>query len=140
MLVRYRPLFALAGIVMMFGGSARAETISYADAMSVLSRDCGADITKLCSGLNIGNGRIADCLHTNATKVSPVCVSTLATVTTSIKQRQEAQAAYYQVCKQKMATTCSGKKGDGNMLSCLVKASRVVGDKCNQAITDAGWR
>jgi hypothetical protein len=122
------------------GGIARAETISYADAVTTLGQDCGSDIKKLCSGLNLGNGRIADCLQKNAAKVSPVCTSSLANVITSIKQRQDAQTAYYQICKRNMATTCKGVKGDGNMLSCLIKANRIVGDKCNQAITDAGWR
>jgi hypothetical protein len=129
-------LFALLSLSVF----AHAETISYADAVTTLAKDCGADIKKLCSGLNLGNGRIADCLQKNSAKVSPTCTSTLGTVTASIKTRQAAQVAYYQVCRQKMATTCRGVKGDGNMLSCLVKANRIVGDKCNQAITDAGWR
>jgi hypothetical protein len=123
-----------------FAAVGRADTISYADAVTTLAKDCGADIKKLCSGLNLGNGRIADCLHKNAAKVSPVCTSSLASVTASIKQRQAAQTAYFQVCKQKMATTCRGVKGDGNILACLIKADRIVGAECNQAITDAGWR
>jgi hypothetical protein len=121
-------------------GVVRAETISYADAVTTLAKDCGSDIKKRCSGLNLGNGRIADCLQKNSAKVSPICTSSLANVTASIKQRQDAQTAYYQICKRNMATTCNGVKGDGNMLSCLIKANRIVGDKCNQAITDAGWR
>jgi hypothetical protein len=122
------------------GAAAHADTISYADAVTTLSKDCGPDIKKFCNGLNLGNGRIADCLQKNSAKVSPVCTSTLAAVTASIKQRQAAQVAYYQICRRNMATTCKGIKGDGNMLSCLLKANRIVGGPCNQAITDAGWR
>ena len=36
------------------GVVARAETISFADAVTTLAKDCGADIMKLCSGLNLG--------------------------------------------------------------------------------------
>ena len=141
MSIRRRLLWASTMTAFLaLGVVARAETISYADAVTTLAKDCGADIKKLCSGLNLGNGRIADCLQKNSAKVSPTCTSTLGTVNASIKTRQAAQVAYYQVCRQKMATTCKGVKGDGNMLSCLVKANRIVGDKCNQAITDAGWR
>jgi len=77
------------------GVFAHAETISYADAVTTLAKDCGADIKKLCSGLNLGNGRIADCLQKNSAKVSPTCTSTLGTVTASIKTRQAAQVANF---------------------------------------------
>ena len=84
-------LFALLSLSVV----AHAETISYADAVTTLAKDCGADIKKLCSGLNLGNGRIADCLQKNSAKVSPTCTSTLGTVTASIKTRQAAQVANF---------------------------------------------
>ncbi|PZM14604.1 hypothetical protein [Rhizobium tubonense] len=132
-----------AGALVAFLGLsliARADTISYADAVTTLAKSCGEDIKKVCSGLNLGNNAIADCLQKNSAKVSPACTSTLAGVIASIKQRQAAQIAYYTVCRRNMATTCKGVKGDGNMLSCLIKAERMTGPKCTQAITDAGWR
>lgn len=71
----------------------KAETISYADAVTTLANDCGTDIQKLCKGLNLGNGRIAVCLQQNAAKVSPICRSTLAGVAASLSKREEAQAS-----------------------------------------------
>ncbi|TXI06259.1 MAG: hypothetical protein E6Q76_09985 [Rhizobium sp.] len=136
-----RKLPALA-IIAVFAclGAARAETISYADAVTTLSKDCGADIKKLCKGLNLGNNRIADCLQQNASKVSPTCTSSLTTVSASIQQREQAQGAYSQVCAHDMAQHCRGVKGDGYILACLIKTQRLVSGKCNAAITDAGWR
>lgn len=61
-----------------FGGIANAQTISYADAMTELTRDCGTDVKKLCRGVNLGNGQLADCLEKHRERVSPQCVSTLA--------------------------------------------------------------
>src|ERR1700712_2187065 len=125
-----------AGALVAFLGLsvvARADTISYADAVTTLAQSCGADIKKVCSGLNLGNNAITDCLQKNSAKVSPTCTSTLTSVIASIKQRQAAQIAYYTVCKRNMATTCKGVKGDGNMLSCLIKAERMTGPKCTQA-------
>ncbi len=122
------------------GGIARAETISYADAVTKLAEDCGADIKKYCAGLNLGNGRIADCLEKNASKVSTVCKGSLSSVVASITQREQAQMAYEKVCKHDMSQRCSGVKGDGYILACLIKAEKHVGKACNQAITDAGWR
>lgn len=119
---------------------AQAETISYADAVTTLAKDCGADIQKFCSGMNLGNGAIASCLQQNVAKVSPVCTSSLNNVTASIGQRLKAQTAYFDVCRHDIAQHCRGIKGDGYQLSCLVKSQRIVGSQCNQAITDAGWR
>ena len=66
-------LAALLGATLAQSGAAHAATISFADAMTVLARDCGADVEKYCKGLNIGNNKIADCLAANRAKVSPVC-------------------------------------------------------------------
>ncbi|CDM60857.1 cysteine rich repeat-containing protein (plasmid) [Rhizobium sp. T136] len=120
--------------------ASRADTISYADAVTALAQECGADIKKHCKGVNLGGGRIQACLEENAARVSPTCTSTLSSVMTSIKQRQEAQMAYTKVCRHDMSQYCNGVVGDGNILACLIETSRVDGRKCDQVITDAGWR
>jgi hypothetical protein len=99
-------------------GEARADTISFADAVSTLATDCGSDIKKFCKGLNLGNGHIQTCLTEHTAKVSPTCTATLASVTASIKQRLAAQVSFTAICKHDVAQFCSGVKGDGNVLSC----------------------
>ncbi len=134
-------LAAIAALTTMaFAEAASAQTLSYADAVTKLASDCGADIQKLCKGLNLGSGRIADCLQQNAAKVSPSCKTSLSTVFQSISQREQAQTAYERVCKRDMSKSCSGIKGDGFVLACLIKKQQRVGDECNQTITNAGWR
>lgn len=128
---------ALASI--SFIGTASAQTLSYADAVTKLADDCGTDIQKLCKGLNLGGGRIATCLQQNSAKVSPACKGTLSTVFQSIDQRQRAQMSYEQVCRRDMTKSCSGVKGDGFVLACLMTKKRVSAE-CKQVITDAGWR
>ncbi|MGV4796971.1 hypothetical protein [Rhizobium sp. F40D2] len=130
---------ALAGFLTLTA-VVRADTISYADAVTTLAKECGADIKTFCSGENLGNGRIQACLGKNASKVSPTCTSTLGNVMTSIAQRQEAQASVFKVCQHDISQYCNSVKGDGNILSCLVETKRVDNKSCNQAITDAGWR
>ncbi|WP_455270933.1 cysteine rich repeat-containing protein [Rhizobium herbae] len=121
-------------------GAARADTISFADAVSTLATDCGTDIKKFCKGLNLGNGRIQNCLEEHAGKVSPTCTATLSSVSASIKQRLAAQSSFTASCKHDVAQFCSGVKGEGNVLSCLNKAKRVKEGQCGQTITDSGWR
>jgi hypothetical protein len=130
----------VATLLCIAASAVRAETISYADAVTTLANDCGADIQKFCKGLNLGGGRIADCLWQNADKVSPTCKASFAGVAASISKREEAQSAYSKICAHDMVQHCPGVKGDGHILACLVKTSRLVGSKCNAAITDAGWR
>ncbi len=120
--------------------ASRADTISYADAVTALAKECGADIKKQCKGANLGGGRIQACLEENVAKVSPSCTSTLSSVMASIKQRQEAQMAYSRVCQHDISQYCNGVVGDGNILACLIETSRIDGRKCDQSITDAGWR
>jgi hypothetical protein len=135
-------IFAGAALVAFLSITAvgRADTLSYADAVTTLAKECGSDIKKFCNGENLGNGRIQACLEKNASKVSPTCTSTLGSVMTSIGQRQEAQASVFKVCQHDISQYCNGVKGDGNILSCLVETKRVDNRECNQAITDAGWR
>lgn len=135
-----RRALAITTLMALGMTCAHAETISYADAATKLAADCGADIKKLCKGLNLGNNRIGECLRAKSVQVSPVCLSSLATVSASIQQREQAQSAYGNICKHDMAQRCKGVKGDGYILACLIKAERRVGAQCNQAITNAGWR
>ncbi|MEQ1954486.1 cysteine rich repeat-containing protein [Mesorhizobium yinganensis] len=141
-MARRRNILAGAVLMAAFGaiGIAQAQTISFADAATVLAKDCGADIKKLCSGVNLGNNQIQSCLERHQAKVSPTCTSTLASVTASIEQRLAAQAVVFKVCGGDAATLCKGVKGEAHILQCLIKTTRIDGGKCNQAITDAGWR
>jgi hypothetical protein len=135
-------VFGGAVVVMFLAltGPGLAQTISYADAVTVLADDCGADIKKHCRGLNLGNNEIRNCLEQNQAKVSPTCTSTLASVVVSIQRRLEAQASVFKVCAGRAKQLCKGVVGEVHILQCLIKTERIDGEKCNQAITDAGWR
>jgi hypothetical protein len=139
---RHGVILAAATIAICASGTPdiRAQTMSYADAVTKLAGDCGGDIRKLCKGLNLGGGRIADCLQRNSASVSPGCKGSLSNVFQSISRREEAQTAYRQVCRRDMARYCSGVVGDGFVLACLANKEPRVSRNCNQAITDAGWR
>ena len=126
---------------LLTSGAGQAATISYADAMTVLARDCGADVKKFCKGLNLGNGAIRNCLVENQAKVSPVCTASLAAVAASIQTRLAAQASVAKICRADASRRCQGVvQGEAYILDCLVKAADHVTKKCNAAITDAGWR
>lgn len=119
---------------------AGAQTMSFADAVTTLAKECGADIKKHCAGLNLGNNRIQQCLAKHQAQVSPTCTSTLAAVTASIEQRLAAQASVMKICATDANQHCKGVVGEYHVLQCLLKTTKIDSGKCNQAITDAGWR
>lgn len=131
---------ACALALLIVTGSVRAQTFSYAEAMTKLAEDCGSDVQKFCDGVNLGSGRLAECLQKSSAKIAPVCLKSLATVFGSVERREQAQGSYDKMCARDMARLCKGVKGDGHILACLNKAHSRIGADCNQAIVDAGWR
>ncbi|MBA5778793.1 hypothetical protein H2509_16835 [Stappia sp. F7233] len=122
-------------------GAASAETIGFAEAIKILGASCGADIEKYCKNVNLGGGRIQQCLVENEAKVSAQCKTDYAGVFALLQQRFAAQAAVEKVCNRDTQQYCKlTKPGKGNILKCLLKAEPSVSAKCNQAITDAGYR
>jgi hypothetical protein len=134
-------LGAAAAVVLALSGTAQAATISFADAMSVMARDCGKDVQAHCKGVPLANNAVGACLIQNQAKVSPTCIATLAVVTASLQERLAAQKTVLKVCQGDAARRCQGVvQSDGHILDCLLKAANHVSKKCNAAITDAGWR
>ncbi|GGF48955.1 hypothetical protein GCM10007301_05240 [Azorhizobium oxalatiphilum] len=120
---------------------AQAQTMSYQQAGAMLAKSCGPDIMKYCANANLGGGKILGCLDANASKVSAKCKADFATAKASIAKRTMAQQAIFKVCNADAARLCQGVvPGDGNLITCLVDASKAVSKACNQTITDAGWR
>ncbi|MFG1301262.1 cysteine rich repeat-containing protein [Xanthobacter sp. V3C-3] len=130
----------LAALLALAGGQARAQTVSYAQAAGLLAQHCGDDIMKLCRGLNLGNGAIHDCLATNSGRLSAACAANHASIREMTEARAVAQKQVYQVCNRDAAQFCPGLvPGDGNIVSCLLEASKVVSATCTAALVNAGY-
>lgn len=56
-----------------------AEVLAdFVDTLEDIAEDCGADIEKFCAEVEIGDGRIAQCLQANAGSLSEACSEELA--------------------------------------------------------------
>jgi len=133
---------AVAGLCAM-SSLASAKTISYTEGARALVAACGADINAYCKGVKPGGNRIQFCIVENASKVSAQCMQTYEAVFASLAARAKAQAAVPQVCKPDAGRLCSNfRAGNARILRCLIRSDNVrkVTKKCNQAITEAGWR
>ena len=122
-------------------GHAGAQTIGYAEAIDLLSANCGKDIATYCGRENLGGGRVQRCLVQNQAKLSPRCRAASAEVVTLIRKREAARQAVPKVCEPDIGRLCSGvQPGDGNLLECFMKAEARANAQCRQAVTDAGYR
>jgi len=117
-----------------------AQTMSFEDAITIVSSSCGKDIDTYCKGINLGAGRLKNCLAGNA-KVSGQCKSDLTRVEGLVQKRAEARVNVLKICDIDARKLCGMvQKGDGQILDCMLTAQKGTSAKCNQAITDAGYR
>ncbi|UOM34896.1 hypothetical protein [Acuticoccus sp. I52.16.1] len=122
-------------------GAANAQTIGYADAIAILTKQCGSDVAKYCSKASLANDGITNCLAQNQDKISNACATTVVQVVQSLDAREAAEAAAPKVCATDARRLCKlTKGGQGHLLQCLLKAEPSVSAQCNAAITNAGWR
>ncbi|MFG1345309.1 hypothetical protein V5F59_10480 [Xanthobacter autotrophicus DSM 431] len=135
-----RAGLVLAVLLACAGVEARAQTVSYAQAAGLLAQHCGEDIMKFCRGLNLGNNAIHDCLAQNVGRLSPACAANHASIRQMTEARAAAQKQVYQVCDRDRAQFCPGLvAGDGNIVSCLLEASKVVSGACTASLVNAGY-
>ncbi len=125
----------------LLGSPAVAQTIGYGEAIRGLTAACGADIEKHCKRVKPGGGAISACLARN--NISSGCAATFKAAFVLLAKRAAAQEAAPQLCAAEMKRLCKNfQRGSGRVLSCLIRNDNIrrVSNKCNQAITDAGWR
>ena len=125
----------------LIGSPTLAKTIGYGEAIRGLTAACGADIEKHCKGVKPGGGAIAACLAKNS--VSAKCAATFEAAFVLLTVRAAAQEAAPQICEADAKRLCSNfREGRARILGCLIRRDNIRkgSDKCNQAITDAGWR
>lgn len=129
------------GALLALPAVAQAQTVSYAQAAGLLAQHCGEDIMRHCRGVNLGNGAISQCLAAHQAELSPACAANHESIRLMTEARAEAQKAVFKLCDRDRAEFCPGvQPGDGNIVSCLLEASKVVSQACEAGLTNAGYR
>ena len=117
-----------------------AQSIGYADALGVLGKNCGRDIEKFCKTVNLGGGRVTQCLAQNEAAVSGSCKASYVQMEALLTTRARARALVLQVCDVDIRRLCPGvQQGDGNLMECFYKAKRNVSPQCQKTVADAGF-
>jgi hypothetical protein len=134
---------AMGFLVAFLATPASAQTIGYGDGIAAVMAACGQDIDTHCKDVRLGSGRIEACLAEHAAEISQQCKTTYVDVFAQLEKRAQAEGTVPELCKADAARLCRNfREGRARIVRCLTREdnTRRVTNKCNQAITDAGWR
>jgi hypothetical protein len=119
---------------------ASAETMSFGDAAAILGKSCRKDIEDNCRGVNFDSTRLKDCLYRNQDSMSAQCKADYGRAFDAIQKRIAARAVVARSCEYEIVKKCHGTaKEASKSLGCLL-ATPTVSARCNQSISDAGYR
>ena len=116
------------------------SSIGYAQALDQLGRSCGKDIARFCQKVNLGGGRMTQCLEQNRAIISAQCKASITEMQTLLASRVQARAAVLRVCDADIRRLCTGvQQGDGNLMECFYKAKQNMSPQCRKTVADAGY-
>lgn len=109
--------------------------------VDAVTKACAKEIKSHCSKVTKGQGRVALCLLAYEDKLSRSCDDTLFYAAAELGKIMTARAEVVKLCEPDARRLCPGMKvGDGNVLSCLNLAQKLLSANCNRAIVDAQLR
>jgi len=130
---------AVTILLCALAGPASAQSIGYAQALDRLGASCGKDIQKFCNKVNLGGGRMTQCLGQNQA-VSVTCKDSIAHMQALIAARAQARAAVLRACDVDIRRFCPGiQPRDGNLMECFIKARQNMSPQCRKTVADAGY-
>jgi hypothetical protein len=119
---------------------AAAETMSFGDAAAMLAKNCAAEITANCRGVNLYADRMKECLSRNQDVMSPQCKANYLSSFEAIQKRIAARVTVANACTREIVKLCNGStKETSRSVPCLMTAQG-VSRNCTQAMVDAGYR
>jgi outer membrane protein OmpA-like peptidoglycan-associated protein len=131
---------AVAMVLLVSTGASSAQSIGYAQAIGRLGSSCSQDIGKHCKKVNLGGGRMTQCLDQNRATISATCKASITEMQAMLATRAQARAAVLRVCDVDIRRYCPGvQTGDGNLMECFYKAKQSMSAQCRKTVADAGY-
>jgi hypothetical protein len=89
-----------------------AETMSFGDAVAMLAKGCGTEITSYCRGVNLDSTRLKECLSRNQDVTSPTCKSTYLQAVDAINKRIAARVTVANACTRGSSRSATARPGN----------------------------
>ena len=101
------------GIILLFVALsapqlAAAETMSFGDSAAMLAKNCAAEITANCRGVNLDSDRLKECLSRNQDVASPQCKANYLSSFEAIQKRIAARVTVANACTREIVKLCNG--------------------------------
>ena len=98
------------------------------------AKPCIEDAEKLCKGIQVGEGRIAQCLREHSNQLSPACKANISDAKVKIQD-------FTQACNGDMTKFCtSTKPGGGRILQCLKQHEAELTPQCKEKLAQPKGR
>lgn len=91
---------------------------------------CGGDISRVCSGVAPGGGRLAQCLMSQQDKLSPDCRR-------FVVEAQSAQDTMFACAVDAKRLCASTLPGGGRIVACLSRQRQAISRDCARALDEA---
>lgn len=124
----------LSGLFLLLAISGTAMA---GDIVSNVQKGCEAEITKYCSNVTPGEGRMLACFYAHEDKLSGQCQFALYDAAAQLEHAVSALNYVAGECENDIRTLCATvQAGEGRILECLEKNDESVSAACKQAVKD----
>ena len=132
------PLLALISLV--FVTVAQAEsTAPRSNVVADATEACRAEMSRYCSNVTPGNGRVLACMYAHQDKLSPQCEIALIDAAHKLEKAMESLTEFAEACMADVDKHCAQvPTGQGRVLSCLESNRAQLDPACAKAIDESG--
>lgn len=121
-----------AAIVAFAFGTANAQ-----DIVDDVMKGCASEIEQYCSGVTLGEGRLAACFYAYEDKLSNQCQYALYEAASTLEAAEVVLDYFVEQCGSDVVKLCQGvDAGEGRILACLTSQSTALSASCSSAITN----
>ena len=125
----------ILGIVTM----AMLAALGAGPAQAQLIAECRGDVQRFCAGMELGGGRIAQCLEDNAAKLSTGCKKAIGAAQPAPAAGAPGGGGVSTACHADAMRLCAEAIGNhGKMQSCMQSHAAQLSDDCKTAIIAQG--
>ncbi len=133
---RFGMGLVILGLILLVGSSVMAQGL-----VETVVNGCKEELTKYCSNVTPGEGRVLACLYAYEDKLSGRCEYALYDAASQLERAVAALSYVVNECSSDLKEHCAGvAAGEGRLLECLQKNDAHVSQRCKQACKDVGLK